>query len=257
MYSTDPHYNVLQELWARQQISNVDVDYSLWKKEKQRLQQLAGLSGSCLFAVDVYKETYDYASEGFCELFGYDRTKLRTISRQGDYLESRFHIDDYEKLLELRIGLSNFIYSLPPQNRNDYRNIYEFRVKNNLGQYVNVISRQQVLLEDRKGKAWIIMGMMDLSADQTPLENPRCSVVNRRTGDIFDANSLVASPDLLTTREKEILLLIGQGLLSKEIATALDISIHTVNNHRKNILGKLGADNAMEAVTRARKLGEI
>ncbi|MDR1762121.1 MAG: LuxR C-terminal-related transcriptional regulator, partial [Bacteroidales bacterium] len=61
----------------------------------------------------------------------------------------------------------------------------------------------------------------------------------------------------LTKREKEILLLIRQGLLSKEIADKLNLSIYTVNNHRKNILAKLNVDNVIEALNTARDFGII
>ena len=37
-------------------------------------------------------------------------------------------------------------------------------------EYVNVISRHQVIQKDKNGKAWMIMGVMDLSPDQTPME---------------------------------------------------------------------------------------
>ena len=57
--------------------------------------------------------------------------------------------------------------------------------------------------------------------------------------------------DILTRREKEILGLIRQGMLSKEIASTLHISIFTVNKHRQNILEKLSVDNSMEAVQTA------
>ena len=43
----------------------------------------------------------------------------------------------------------------------------------------------------------------------------------------------------LTTREKQILQLIADGYNSYQISDALFISIHTVNNHRKNIMNKL------------------
>ncbi|CAB5156594.1 hypothetical protein D3OALGA1CA_4768 [Olavius algarvensis associated proteobacterium Delta 3] len=45
--------------------------------------------------------------------------------------------------------------------------------------------------------------------------------------------------DLLTTREREVLKLVGEGKTSKEIARMLFISPNTVNNHRKNIKKKL------------------
>ena len=114
-------------------------------------------------------------------------------------------------------------------------------------QYVNVSSRQQVIETDRNGKAWIIMGVMDILPDQTPIERIKRTVVNRKTGEIFPSCTVPPGKQL-SNREKEILRLIRQGLLSKEIAYLLGISIYTVNNHRKNILSKLNANNVMEAI---------
>ncbi len=44
----------------------------------------------------------------------------------------------------------------------------------------------------------------------------------------------------LTSREEEILVCVAQGMLNKEIADHLNISIHTVITHRKNITQKTG-----------------
>ncbi|MGR3367169.1 MAG: response regulator transcription factor [Sagittula sp.] len=46
--------------------------------------------------------------------------------------------------------------------------------------------------------------------------------------------------DPLTTREQTILLQLAQGKSNKEVAVALDISVRTVETHRKNIKRKLG-----------------
>ena len=56
------------------------------------------------------------------------------------------------------------------------------------------------------------------------------------------------SPSCIFTVER-------QGLLSKEIAYKLHLSIYTVNNHRKHILSKLQAGNAIEAINRAEDYG--
>ena len=50
--------------------------------------------------------------------------------------------------------------------------------------------------------------------------------------------------NLLTRRETEILKLIAQGNLNKQIADKLNISINTVLTHRKNILSKTGIKTA-------------
>lgn len=44
----------------------------------------------------------------------------------------------------------------------------------------------------------------------------------------------------LTSREQTILLQLAQGKSNKEVALALDISVYTVETHRKNIKRKLG-----------------
>ena len=68
--------------------------------------------------------------------------------------------------------------------------------------------------------------------------------------------TLLFSPTIhLTERETEILHLIQKGLLSKEIAHKLQISIHTVNIHRQNLLHKLEAQNSIEAINKGIGLG--
>lgn len=44
----------------------------------------------------------------------------------------------------------------------------------------------------------------------------------------------------LSEREKDVLFFVVQGLSSKQIADRLNISVHTVNSHRKNITQKTG-----------------
>jgi DNA-binding NarL/FixJ family response regulator len=60
-----------------------------------------------------------------------------------------------------------------------------------------------------------------------------------------------------TEREKEIILLCSEGLICKEVADRLKMSIHTVNTHKKNIFQKLGINNTMEMVQYALKHGII
>jgi LuxR family maltose regulon positive regulatory protein len=61
----------------------------------------------------------------------------------------------------------------------------------------------------------------------------------------------------LTARELEVLRLLAAGTPNPGIATELVVSLDTVKKHVSHILGKLGAANRTEAVTRARQLGMI
>jgi DNA-binding NarL/FixJ family response regulator len=76
--------------------------------------------------------------------------------------------------------------------------------------------------------------------------------------DIFvSKKKTTLATDEFTVREKEIILACKDGLLSKEIAARLAISINTVNTHKKNIFQKLGINNTMEMVQYAMKHGII
>lgn len=247
--------SILEKMWSMQQISCLDVDYNLWEQKRELIQQMSRMTQSCLFTVDVFKNRYDFASDDFSSIFGYNLSWIRNIQRQGDLLEERIHPDDRDKMAEVQIKHSKFIYSLSPEKRNDYRNTYQFRMLNVKGKYINIISRQEVIQTDQTGKAWIIMGAMDISPDQNPLDNIKYSTLNKKTGEIITHLILSYTETILTDREKEILQMIYRGLLSKEIADKLNISIHTVNNHRKNILAKLGVDNSIEAINYALRNG--
>jgi len=55
----------------------------------------------------------------------------------------------------------------------------------------------------------------------------------------------------ITPKEKEVLRLLSQGLSSKEIASCLSISVHTVESHRKNLRFKFDAKNSSELIMKA------
>jgi LuxR family transcriptional regulator, maltose regulon positive regulatory protein len=61
----------------------------------------------------------------------------------------------------------------------------------------------------------------------------------------------------LTARELEVLVLLAAGTPNPRIAEQLVVTLDTVKKHVSHLLGKLGAANRTEAVTRARQLGLI
>jgi two-component system NarL family response regulator len=66
----------------------------------------------------------------------------------------------------------------------------------------------------------------------------------------------VPRPDL-SSREVQVLGLIVRGMPNKQIAYALSIAEHTVKNHVKNILSKLGVQDRTQAATAAIQRGII
>jgi len=56
------------------------------------------------------------------------------------------------------------------------------------------------------------------------------------------------SVSLLSSREREVLQLIAEGLSSKEIASALGVSLKTIETHRGNLMDKLNIRKASKLV---------
>ena len=110
-------------------------------------------------------------------------------------------------------------------------------------------------MEDRKKV--IVVAPVPQGAERlkTILEESGEFVVSEVLRDLSEAKSesvasgvvMVDTPDLpssdgdeLSSREKEILVCVAKGMLNKEIADKLCLSIYTVITHRKNITRKLG-----------------
>jgi len=57
----------------------------------------------------------------------------------------------------------------------------------------------------------------------------------------------------LTTRQREVLVLLRRGCTTREIATALDVAVPTVKSHLRALYRQLGAANRVEAVIKAQR----
>lgn len=70
----------------------------------------------------------------------------------------------------------------------------------------------------------------------------------REQGDVIEQESEptgdMPRTDALSSREKEIIVCIAKGMANKEIAEALNLSVHTVTTHRRNISSKLQIHSA-------------
>ncbi len=62
---------------------------------------------------------------------------------------------------------------------------------------------------------------------------------------------------VLTSREKEVLSLIAEGLTNSQIAEKLFVSPYTVDSHRKNLLTKFEVNNAAGLIKLAAKYGLV
>lgn len=72
-----------------------------------------------------------------------------------------------------------------------------------------------------------------------------------------ESDGLFQKVEMLTERQREVLVLLGKGLTSKEIAGHLNISFHTVEAHRKSIAKKTQTSRRAALISLAAEVGII
>ena len=160
-------------------------------------------------------------------------------------IEKLVHPDDWEVVRRIDKKVWEFLNTLPEEEKLTYKYIYELRILER-GKYVRMIYQMRILAF--KEDNFLAMGIIDIAPEQSANTSVRFQIKNCLTDEIVPFAIESAADTLLTSREREVLALAKEGMFSKEISEKLNISIHTVNRHRQNILEKLQVDNMIEAV---------
>lgn len=218
------------------------LDYSILKKHISILNSFSELVSSAITIQDFFKRDVVYKSRGYYNLFGEE--------------DNPIHPEDYEGVF--RSGVIALRYFFKGNiNAADHRLVRKYRAKVK-GEYCVVIEQMQALEFDAKGNIWLSIDFVDISPNQSPPYNVEFKIFNMKTGDIISpVDEYIDGKPILSEREVEILKLVSEGFLSKEISEKLYISIHTVNTHRQRILEKLKVDTSIGAIKYAAALGLI
>ena len=167
------------------------------------------------------------------------------------FIFDRCHPDDLARRHADEVAFIHFLRTT--QKPSEYRDnvlCNYLRVKDARGEYRLVKHRMFSLLTQANGSFVLNACVYTLATE----DDHKTKFVNTLTGDV----RVLTNKDyenVLSVREREVLRLIDEGLLSKEIAERLCISTNTVNRHRQNILVKLQVDHAIEACRVARTMG--
>lgn len=245
-------YKEYWELLNTQQFQETEMDYSLLKNHIKFLDQLDKLGNSAISIFDMNKKDHVYISKNYASIFGYN---LQEVEKEGwEIFDKDYHPEDLYHLMEAGIYFIKMGLALPAETIKDYKLIYDYRRKNKQGQYIRVIEQQNVLELDKNNNIWLALSILDISPDKDISIPFRCRLINSKTAELFHFPPEEELPKL-SSREIEILGLIAKGLISKQIADKLYISVNTVNTHRQRIIEKLNVSNTAEAIQYASRLG--
>lgn len=234
-----------------------DNDYKHIMLKIEMLKRLAEIESSIYAVFDLHKNQYLLQSKEQAAIFGFDNDKEQNISLEMHY--KRIHPDDLPFVLETDNMIYKFFTGLPFEEKKNYKLVYDFRTRNSDGFYVRHIHQSIPLEKDKNGKTWLTLVISHPISERAPNEKSQRRLINIKTGETHLFNKIDGnnSNDILTKREKEVLILVSRGYDSYNIADKMKISINTVNNHRQNILRKTKTENATQAVLYCKQIGVI
>lgn len=217
-----------------------------------------------VYMVDYTNGSYLYVDEACINLFGYSASKIKSGGL--DSVMQSWHPADYKTINEKVFPRNRqFLQTLPAEKYPEIVFSYNYRMLNALGEYVTIVQRSSYLPSDKPGHP---LGAIGVVFDVTHFKNDISVVQTIEEAMIVDGKvvydllfkavyAVEDAIDLLSTREQEILKLMAQGMPSKLIAHQLNLSVYTINNHRKNMLAKTRCRTPGELINYANRHGYL
>ncbi|HTB26400.1 MAG TPA: LuxR C-terminal-related transcriptional regulator [Puia sp.] len=176
-------------------------------------------------------------------------------------LNSKLHPDDRSWFLLFGKSIADFFSKLSLEKIMKYKIRYDVRYRKMNGEYARILYQGVFLEHDENGRYFRSLGA---HTDITYLKQegiPELSFIGTDGEPSYHnvdlSNKYIQSREDLTRREKQVLRLLIEGKLSKEISNILNISKQTVDTHRKNMLCKKKLNNTSELVGKALRYGWI
>lgn len=200
---------------------------------------------------NTQKLTFEFVSKNYSACLGLKPNELKEKGMR--YFWSRIHPDDLEAWLSALKQLMEFTLGEIPDDKRDEANYtWNFRFKNANNTYVNIIQNTTPLAFDSDKKP--IIGLAHYTVLDGALKLPitaTAKLLNEQNEyETIYYNNL--SQKLLyksiSNRERDVIRLLMLNKSSKEISEKLNISSHTVDTHRRNILKKLNISSTGELV---------
>ena len=200
---------------------------------------------------NTVNKNFEFVSKNFKACTGLDRDEM--INGGMDYFWSLFHPDDIQLWIKSLQDLMVFTMTeLNDDQRKRMSYTWNYRIKDSNGKYVNIIQNTTPLQFDKSNKP--IIGLAHYTVLHEAIEMDICASAkllntNNEYETLFYRNVSNSNIlDAISNRERDVIRLLLLKKTSEEIADHLNISKHTVDTHRRNILKKTNLNSTFELV---------
>ena len=196
-------------------------------------------------------QNFEFVSKNFTACTGLSHKKM--MEGGMDYFWTLFHPEDIKLWLKSLNNLMTFTMTeLSDDQRKRMSYTWNYRIKNSNKEYVNIIQNTTPLQFDETNKP--IIGLAHYTVLHGAPKMDICATAKYLNDQneyetVYHQNmSTTNLLGLISNREKDIVRLIITKNTSEIISKKLNISTHTVNTHRRNILKKLNLTSTFELV---------
>ena len=220
--------------------------------------------------LDMYKKLWNFflAGDSYYFVFNYHSLQCDVVSNEVETVHGckpsefdllsmaeQIHPDDFPYFLAIGGKIQAFLSQLPVEKVMKYKARYDVRYPKKNGDYVRILFQGIIMEHDDNGR---LLRSFCIHTDINYLKKegkPTLSFIGMDGEpsyiDVDLQNNIHNAKDDFTNREKDVLKLLIEGKLSKQIGSILNISKQTVDTHRKNMLHKKQLGNTSELVSKA------
>lgn len=201
---------------------------------------------------NTVNQSFEYVSKNFKVCTGLSKQKM--LDEGMDYFWTLFHAKDIKIWLSCLNELMTFTMNeLDDEKRKRMSYTWNYRIKNAKGKYITIIQNTTPLQFDKDHKP--IIGLAHYTVLDGDINMDICACAKYLNEDneyetLFYKNmSNTNLLDVISNRERDVIRLLLSKKTSLEIAEGLNISKHTVDTHRRNILKKLNLSSTFELIS--------
>lgn len=252
--------NLVKKVWKIDNKIEKPVKAELYFNMIDQLASLFSAGSFYYYILNFATLKMEYVDQRIKSVLG-----IEPIDFNLDTIFNALHPDDLNQLHKKEAKAIDFLFNrINQEDILRYKVVYLLRLKHTNKSYRTILHQSKTLSLSADGKIQHVLGIhTDISYLNLPTDHKisfigdnRPSYYSLPTSDDFSQNKDELQT-IFTSREKEILGYIAQGRNFGEIADILNLSPHTINTHKKNILKKTDCRNTTELIARCIREGVI
>ena len=198
----------------------------------------------------------EFVHDNIVDVLGYAPSYFTVVN-----LLELIHPDDIPYFLNFENTVTHFFNQLSQEKIHKYKVRYDYRIKKSNGEYIRILQQVVTIHSDANGSVIRTLGVHTDISHLKKTNNMSLSFIGLEGEPSFHNVEVLTvlnpTKEILTQREKEILKLVLNGQNSMKIANLLNLSKHTIDTHRKNILKKTNCQTVNELIIKTINEGWI